>query len=84
MSLAYNLKQAWFGILSDIKDNGFRKEVFTKDNRLLYIGFTVILFTLIIFAYDIFIIGDDERDDFKPQYAMVPLNDLRRMQMLTH
>jgi hypothetical protein len=75
-NLAYNLRETWLGVITDIKKEGLRKDIFTKNHRLLYIGFTIVLFTLLIYAYDVFIA--DAGPVNQQQFAIVPMNELRR------
>jgi hypothetical protein len=49
--LIVNTKDAWFGILDDLLDKQYEKETFTKDNRLFYVGITLIVFSAIIYIF---------------------------------
>ncbi|XWV26165.1 hypothetical protein QJ857_gp0913 [Tupanvirus soda lake] len=48
-----NMKNAIFGIGTDLVSQGFQIDIFTKDNRLFYIG----LFFIIIFIVYLFILN---------------------------
>lgn len=48
-----NTKNAWFNLLDDLLDQNFELETFTKENRLFYIGLTLLLFTIILYLYEI-------------------------------
>lgn len=75
-NLAYNLRKTWLGIITDIRRDGLQKSIFLKDHRLLYIGFTIVLFTLLVYAYDIFM--NEEEVKNQQQFAIIPMNELRR------
>lgn len=53
-----NTKDTWFNLLDDLLDQRFELATFTKDNRLFYIGVTIVFFALIIYLY-ILIISDE-------------------------
>src|SRR5579872_2465773 len=46
-----NAKNAWFGFLDDLLDQRFELETFTKDNRMFYIGLTVVFIAIILYLY---------------------------------
>lgn len=46
-----NTKDAWFNLLDDLLDYQFNLDTFTKDNRLFYIGLTIIFFALVLYLY---------------------------------
>lgn len=70
-NLVYNIRTTWSGLLDDIKKYGFKYDgLFTKDDRLLYIGITIILLAIVIYAYDI-MMGKDE------EIRVVRLSDLK-------
>ncbi|XWV24919.1 putative ORFan [Tupanvirus deep ocean] len=48
-----NMKNAIFGIGTDLASQGFHIDIFTKDNRLFYLG----LFLIIIFIVYLFILN---------------------------
>lgn len=53
-----NIKNTWFNLLDDLLDQKFEIETFTKDNRLFYIGITILFFTIILYLYTM-IISDE-------------------------
>jgi hypothetical protein len=46
-----NTKDAWFYLLDDLLEQRFEIETFTKNNRLFYIGLTLIFFASILYIY---------------------------------
>jgi hypothetical protein len=54
-----NIKNSWFNLLDDLLDQKFEIETFTRENRLFYIGITILFFTIILYLYTM-IISDDE------------------------
>jgi hypothetical protein len=56
-----NTKNAWFNLLDDLLDQNFVLDTFTKENRLFYIGLTIIFFTAILYLYAT--IMSDNTDD---------------------
>jgi hypothetical protein len=55
-----NAKNAWFNVLDDLLDQKLELATFTKDNRLFYLGLTIIVFTTILYIYTLFL--TDETD----------------------
>lgn len=43
------IKDTWFGILDDLLHQQFYIETFTKENRLFYIGLTLVLVVILIY-----------------------------------
>lgn len=56
--LCVELKNSWFGILDDILDLNFSSSgsdilnIFIKDNRLFFIGLTIIIIAIVIYIYN--------------------------------
>jgi hypothetical protein len=46
-----NTKDAWFNLMDDLLDQRFEIETFTKENRLFYIGITILVFATILYCY---------------------------------
>lgn len=46
-----NIKNTWFNLLDDLLDQQFELETFTKDNRLFYIGLTIVFFAVVLYLY---------------------------------
>jgi hypothetical protein len=53
--LLIGIKNTWFGILDDLLAQKFEIKTITKDNRLFFIGLTVILIATILYIYNFFI-----------------------------
>lgn len=49
LEILINIKNTWFGLLDDLLQQKFYIETFTKNNRLLYLGLTIIIIALIVF-----------------------------------
>lgn len=54
-----NAKNAWFNLLDDLLDQKIELETFTKENRLFYIGLTIIIFATIFYIYTLFTTEDN-------------------------
>jgi hypothetical protein len=48
------VKNTWFGILDDILAGDFNLRIFTRSNRLFYIGITLIVVAILLFLYNYF------------------------------
>jgi hypothetical protein len=48
------VKDTWFNILDDVLDQNFSVKIFTKENRLFYIGISLIIICIILIVYDMF------------------------------
>ena len=46
-----NTKDTWFNVLDDLLDQHFRLDIFTKENRLFYIGITLFVIAIILYLY---------------------------------
>jgi hypothetical protein len=53
------IKNTWFDILDDILAKKISSQLFTKDNRLFYIGLTIIIIALLLYLYNFFIDNED-------------------------
>lgn len=60
--LAINTKDALFNILDDIINFKFSKDILMKENRLFYIGLTLIIFAIAAYMYFVFIPKKPEMD----------------------
>jgi hypothetical protein len=49
-----NIKNAWFNILDNLLNDSFSLHIFTKDNRLFYIGVTVLVFAILMYVFVLF------------------------------
>lgn len=63
-----NTKDAWFGLLDDLLDQQFEVETFTKENRLFYIGITLVFFAVIIYIYVLSASATSKTDNVKKVY----------------
>ena len=54
MELFIGLKNTWFDILDDVLAGDFSTNMITKNNRLFYIGLTVIIVALLLYIYNYF------------------------------
>jgi len=52
LEMVIELKNTWFGILDDILAGNFTLDVIIKDNRLFYVGFTILIIAIILYIYD--------------------------------
>jgi hypothetical protein len=49
--IAMNTKDTWFDLLDELLDGEINSTTFTKDNRLFYIGITILFFSIITYLY---------------------------------
>lgn len=45
------IKKTWFEILDDLLDQRFQSETFTKNNRMFYIGITIIILFSVLYVF---------------------------------
>jgi hypothetical protein len=57
LEVLIGVKDTWFGLIDDILQQRFYMETFNKDNRLFYIGVTIVLIVILIYLY--YMIFDD-------------------------
>lgn len=55
-----NIKNSWFNLLDDLLDQRFELETFTKDNRMFYIGLTIVFIAVILYLYIMMLYDTDE------------------------
>lgn len=48
-----NTKNSWFNLLDDLLEQRFQLDTFTKDNRLFYIGLTIVFIAIILYLYTV-------------------------------
>lgn len=48
------IKNSWFDLIDDLLQRRFTMSTFTKNNRLFYIGVTIVIFIIIIYLYDVY------------------------------
>ncbi len=52
LEMAIELKNTWFGILDDLLAGNMSLSIILKDNRLFYIGLTILIIAIILYIYD--------------------------------
>lgn len=70
-----NTKNTWFNTLDDVLDRRFELNTITKDNRLFYIGLTIIFISVILYLY--VIMSSDSEDGLRqikqtPKVIIIP------------
>lgn len=60
------IKDSWFGLLDDLLQQQFYVETFTKQNRLFYIGLTIVIIVIMFYLYDIIIDGYSDNSNSNP------------------
>ena len=60
LEMAIELKNTWFGILDDLLAGNFTLDIILKDNRLFYVGLTILIIALILYIYDYAINPNDQ------------------------
>lgn len=55
------IKDTWFDLMNDILNRNFTRDILLKNNRLYYIGLTLIIIVLLFYIFD-FIIEDSKND----------------------
>ena len=48
------IKDAWFDLLDDLLQQRFSIDTFVRNNKLFYIGLTIVIVILILYLYDVF------------------------------
>jgi len=46
------IKDTWFGLFDDLLQQKFFTETFIRDNRIFYIGLTIVIFVIVIYLYN--------------------------------
>lgn len=54
LNLAIGIKNTWFGILDDLLSDKISSKIFMRNNRLFYIGLTIILLCILLYIYNFF------------------------------
>lgn len=52
LEMTIELKNTWFGILDDLLTGNITLDIILKDNRLFYVGFTILIIAIILYIYD--------------------------------
>lgn len=53
--LFIGIKDTWFGILDDLLAQKIESQTLTKNNRLFFIGFTIVVITCFLYLYNFFL-----------------------------
>jgi uncharacterized membrane protein YcjF (UPF0283 family) len=53
------IKNSWFDLFDDMLSQRFKKDMFTKKNRLYFVGITFLIIGIILYFYDFFVSEDD-------------------------
>lgn len=61
LDILINIKDAWFELIDDLLQGNYKISDITKNNKLFYIGLTIIGIVLLIFFYLLFT-TDDVKD----------------------
>jgi hypothetical protein len=64
--ITIGIKDTWFGILDDILSQKFEIKTLTKNDRLFFIGLTIIFISAILYIYNFFL-DEKKIEDVKPQ-----------------
>jgi hypothetical protein len=59
------IKDTWFDILDELLEFNFSMSIFTKNDRLFYIGLTIIIIVMMVYLYNSIITFDDNKDTNK-------------------
>jgi hypothetical protein len=54
IELGIGLKNAWFGLFDDITEGQFNLSILTKNDRLIFIGLTLIIFGFFVYFINFF------------------------------
>jgi hypothetical protein len=59
LEILIEMKNTWFQILDELLAGDFSIGVLTKNNRMFYVGLTILIFAIILFIYDYAIDSSD-------------------------
>jgi hypothetical protein len=60
--LVIGIKDTWFGILDDLLAKRLEMQILTQNNRLFFIGLTVVIIVTIIYLYNFFLEEEIKKD----------------------
>jgi len=63
--LVIGVKNTWFGILDDLLAQKIEMKTLTKENRLFFIGLTIIFIATILYLYNFFLDNGAAQNDTK-------------------
>jgi len=69
LQIIVNTKDAWFTLLDDLLDQRFELETLTKNNRIFYIGLTIIFFAAILYIYAMIMSDTDTATNTKVSHT---------------
>jgi hypothetical protein len=61
LQIIINAKDAWFNLLDDLLDQKFVLDTFIKENRLFYVGLTILFFVTVLYLYATVMADDTEQ-----------------------
>ena len=59
LEMVIELKNTWFSILDELLAGNFNMSILIKDNRLFYVGLTILIIAIILYIYDYAIDNND-------------------------
>lgn len=61
--LLIGIKNTWFYLIDDLLQQRFNVNTFTKENRLFFIGLTIVIIAMILHLYD-YLSSDENNDNY--------------------
>jgi len=62
---AIGIKDTWFGIYDDLMQKDFSINVFNRDDRLFYVGLTIVIIVILVYILELFTSSDSQHDSNK-------------------
>ena len=59
LEMVIELKNTWFAILDELLAGNFSMSILIKNNRLFYVGLTILIISIILYIYDYAIDNND-------------------------
>ncbi len=59
LEILIEMKNTWFQILDELIAGNFSMSILVKNNRMFYVGLTILIFAIILFIYDYAIDSSD-------------------------
>ncbi len=59
LEILIEMKNTWFQILDELLAGNFSMSILIKNNRMFYVGLTILIFAIILFIYDYAIDSSD-------------------------
>jgi hypothetical protein len=59
LEILIEMKNTWFQILDELIGGNFSMSILIKNNRMFYVGLTILIFAIILFIYDYAIDSSD-------------------------